>query len=487
MKQVIILSRVSTEGQTLESQTDRVKQEVLKHYREEQIIVIENKESAVKKSEEELLGINEMKSYIDTGNIEAVYAYELSRLSRRPAVLYNLRDYFLNHKVQLIVLTPYFRLLDDDGKLNESSNVIFALYASFSEQEARNLKYRCVRGKIKRSKEGYFVGGKDLFGYSHDDNKKYIVNEEEAKIVREIYSMFIGGMSKLSIAREMRNRGYFLNFQSAVDCHTHINNILRNRDYCGENNKPRIISDSLYEAAQNKFPSKKKREKTERLALGRSFLFNPYCQTKRKLFYVNTRNNDYFSYTTDKETRIFIKINIVDTLIWHVLKKHYPRFISAFTALYIDSNSKNKNSIRERIKTLTEEIYGLNESIQKIEERIIYGKLTQERGEQLEKSIDKQIDLKKEQINELTKSLEEIPALDVNSDLDILTDDEKYKLVKAVFFQIHLWREKRYHWFIDFWLDGDTIEHYKIYSRIPYYYLIENDELIKLENILEIK
>ena len=481
VKKVILLSRVSTVGQELMSQTEKLKQEALRTYSEKDIIVIENKESAVKKSEEELLGINEMKDYIRTGSIAAVYCYELSRLSRRPKVLYSLRDYFLENKVQLIVLNPYFKLLDDNGNLNESSNIVFALYSSFAEQEARQLKERTLRGKIKNKNMGKFIGGKNLFGYSHDKDMNFVVNEEEAAIVREIFNMYAGGESKLGIARIMRGRGYFLNFQSAVDCHTHIDNILHNRDYCGEHNKPRIISDSLFEMVQKKFPQKKRRVSTKRLALGRSFLFNPQCQTKRPLYYVNTKNDDYFSYTVDKETRIFIKIKIVDSLIWHVVKNHYSRTISAFPELTADTKNQNKHVIREKIKTLTDEISGLNESIQKLEERIIFGKITSDKAEQLEAMIEKQIKSKKEQIEELTKSLESIPVFDVNTDIDGLSDDEKCQLVKRMIFQIHLWRDKRYHWYMDVYLDSETIEHYKIYSRIPDYYMLEGEEWTKIE------
>lgn len=480
-KKVILLSRVSTVGQELMSQTDKLKQEALRTYSEKDIIVIENKESAVKKSEEELLGINEMKEYITTGQIQAVYCYELSRLSRRPKVLYSLRDYFLEHKVQLIVLNPYFKLLDDNGNLNESSNIIFALYSSFAEQEARQLKERTLRGKLKNRDSGKFVGGKDLFGYSHDKDKNYIINEIEADIVREIFNMYAGGESKLGIARIMRSRGYFLNFQSAIDCHTHIDNILHNRDYCGEHNKPRIISDDLFELVQSKFPVKKRRVKTKRLALGRSFLFNPYCKTKRKLFYVNTKNNDYFSYLDNKETRIYIKIGVVDALTWYVVKKHYCRFISAFPKLSADTKNQNKNAMQDKIKVLTEEINELNESVQRIEERIVFGKLKADKAEQLEKVIEKQIAAKRQQIEELTTALESVPVFDVNTDIDSLSDDEKCKLVKQLFMEIHLYRDKKYYWNMDFWLDNETCEHYMIYTRNPDYYILNGEDKTKIE------
>lgn len=481
-KKVIILSRVSADSQELMSQTDKVKAEVLRFFTEDQIIVIENKESAVKKSEEELLGINEMKYYIETSSIAAVYCYELSRLSRRPKVLYSLRDYFLDHNVQLVVLNPFFKLLCDDGTLNQGSNIIFALYSSFAETEAKQLKERTVRGKLKKRLEGKFIGGKDLFGYGHDKDGNYFIKEDDAEVVREIFTLYAQGHSKLAIARIMRGRGYFLNFQSAVDCHTHIDNVLHNRDYCGQNGKPRIISDNLFEMVQQMFPAKKKRRvATKRLALGRSFLFNPYCKAKRALFYVNTKNDDYFSYTVDKETRIFIKIRMVDALIWHVVKKHFKRTLSAFPMLVNNSGIQNKRIINDKINCLIGEIKTLEESIQRIEERLIYGKLTNDKADQLETAIEKQIRSKHNEIDELTRSMEDVSGFDANTDIDKLSDDEKCNLVKKVIFDIHLWREKRYHWYMDVYLDGETIEHYKIYSRIPDYYMLEGGEWTKIE------
>ena len=74
MKRVIVLSRVSTEGQDLTQQTDEVLREVYKDgYTDSNIILIEDKESAIKLSEEERLGLNKMKDHINNNP----YIYEL--------------------------------------------------------------------------------------------------------------------------------------------------------------------------------------------------------------------------------------------------------------------------------------------------------------------------------------------------------------------------------------------------------------------------
>lgn len=100
MGKVIILSRVSTESQNLEQQTQEILKQVYKDgYTDEDIIIIEDKESAIKLSEEERNGINRLEMYIESNTkIDSIYIYELSRLSRRQKVLFSLREYLIEKK-----------------------------------------------------------------------------------------------------------------------------------------------------------------------------------------------------------------------------------------------------------------------------------------------------------------------------------------------------------------------------------------------------
>ena len=164
-----------------------------------------------------------------------------------------------------------------------------------------------------------------------------------------------------------------------------------------------------------------------------------------------------------------------------MVKKHYKRTLSAFPKLVTNSGTQNKRIINDKINCLSGEIKTLEESIQKIEERLIYGKLTTERAEQLEAAIDKQIKSKQQEIDELTRSLEDISELKPSTDIDKLTDDEKCNIVKKVLFDIHLWRDKRYYWNMDFYIDGETIEHYMIYTRNPDYYILNGEDKTKIE------
>ena len=123
----LLLVRVSSEQQDLVQQTEKVKEEALKDgFSEDDIIIIEDKESAVLLSEEERNGLNRMKYYIENDNIQVVYTYEVSRISRRPSVLYSIRDYLIEHKIQLVILNPFMKLLKDDGSISETANLYFA-------------------------------------------------------------------------------------------------------------------------------------------------------------------------------------------------------------------------------------------------------------------------------------------------------------------------------------------------------------------------
>ena len=84
MNKAIVLSRVSSSGQDLTQQTDEVLREVYKDgYKDKNIIIIEDKESAIKLSEEERHGLNKMKDHINKDkSIRCVYLYKLSLIRK---------------------------------------------------------------------------------------------------------------------------------------------------------------------------------------------------------------------------------------------------------------------------------------------------------------------------------------------------------------------------------------------------------------------
>ena len=100
---IIVLVRVSTSPQDIESQTNELRKKSRElGYDDSHQILIETVESGIKLSEEERLGIQRMKYYIETdSSIDYVICWEPSRLSRRQKDLYSIRNYLAYNKIQL--------------------------------------------------------------------------------------------------------------------------------------------------------------------------------------------------------------------------------------------------------------------------------------------------------------------------------------------------------------------------------------------------
>jgi len=99
----ILFMRVSTDSQIIESQPKVLRDMAHQDgFSDENIISIGEKESAIKLGEEERRSLEKLKHYIETDNIDTVYVFELSRIARTAKVLYSVRDYLVEHQVQLM-------------------------------------------------------------------------------------------------------------------------------------------------------------------------------------------------------------------------------------------------------------------------------------------------------------------------------------------------------------------------------------------------
>ena len=76
--------------------------------------------------------------------------------------------------------------------------------SSLAQEESRSISENTTWGKRKQFAEGKTsVGYSAFLGYDKD----FQINEEQAKIVRLIYKLFVGGRSFYAIAKELEKRG----------------------------------------------------------------------------------------------------------------------------------------------------------------------------------------------------------------------------------------------------------------------------------------
>ena len=327
----ILLVRVSTKAQNFTEQEREIYQMAINDgYKPEDIIPICEKESGIKLEEEERSGLNRMKELIESGiGIDCVYCWEVSRIARRKKINFSVLEYLTNHKIQLIIKNPSITLFNRDGSINEGAEVVFTLFSQMAESEMRTKKERFRRSKDARRKEGYFTGGFVLYGYTIDGKKKLIAKEDEAEVVKMIYTMYLSGRySYRSLAKELQEMGIFTD-KSYVTAQTAVNRILNNYAYAGlpssvgNKNKmktngnvyPALVTkemvDKVKEISQNNVIETKKKYST--CYFGKGILRCPDCG--RIMMAVKARN---FYHCTKCGCKTTININMVDSALWAV-------------------------------------------------------------------------------------------------------------------------------------------------------------------------
>lgn len=200
MKKIIILARVSSSPQDIESQTSDLKREAKRlGYDDKHQIIIETVESAIKLDEEQRLGLNKMKHYIETDkDVDCVICWEPSRLARRQKILYSITEYLFNHKIQLYILNPRIKFLTDDRtKIDTNANIVFSLFATLAENEMMIKKERFTREKNKMRQAGQKFAGSVIFGYIKDKDKKCVPHPINSSIIVDIFNHYINTDSSL--------------------------------------------------------------------------------------------------------------------------------------------------------------------------------------------------------------------------------------------------------------------------------------------------
>ena len=442
MSKAICLIRVSTSKQELDSQSEAVKQQALSHgFKKKDLIMIEDVESAIKLSEEERNGLNKMKQHIEKDkDITHVFIYELSRLSRRQLVLFSIRDYLIKHNIQLVCCTPYFILLED-GKLSQTANLMFSIFASMAESEMALKQERMKRGRVRNKMTGKNNCGRPLFGYKTLDDKTIVIDEDNAQFVVDMFEMYATGLySQYQVAKELNLR-YGTAGDTKEKMKHKINNLLHNRCYCGTTKYPRLISDELFEKAQVALKSNlvTVKESHREEALLKRILFDKV--TGRHMTYAS--NQSYQRYTTKATNRPNVNKDVLD--------KYILELATILHKNYVMDSDRVKKEIKDKIDALTKKRMNIKlktmkiqEKIDKVEERLVYGSLRQEKADEIIDKLNKEMNECQNEIKSIEEQHTNLQKLyDAKTevelpDYDRFTWSEKRQLVLQMIEKIYI-------------------------------------------------
>ncbi|MDQ1165878.1 recombinase family protein [Flavobacterium sp. SORGH_AS_0622] len=137
-----------------------------------------------------------------------VYVTELSRLGRNPTETRVLVNELLENQIDICVTSSnggtFF--LTADRKINKIQLAAFQLMMEFADIEAETFKNRALSGKRDKVRQGGTAGGTyKPYGYV-GINKKLVIDEVEAQVIKDIFNDYKSGLGCLAIANKLNDK-----------------------------------------------------------------------------------------------------------------------------------------------------------------------------------------------------------------------------------------------------------------------------------------
>lgn len=256
MKTAVIYARFSCSKQREASIEDQLR--ICKEWcaREGYVVVSEYCDFAMSGRTDERPQFQEM--IHNAGESQIVLVYMMDRFSRD---VYDAPIYKKKLREKGVKVVSATETMPDGPEAILIESIYEAMAAMESAHTAR---------RVKRGMEGSALkclhNGVRLFGYAYGEDGRYIVNEEEAEIVREIFSRKISGEPVNSIAAGLARRGV-KSYTGKPVSYGFVYNMLRNEKYTGvyiwgdvrvDGGMPAIVTKGDFAMAQAARPKKQR-------------------------------------------------------------------------------------------------------------------------------------------------------------------------------------------------------------------------------------
>lgn len=211
MKRAVIFSRVSTKNQSTNRQIENLK----KYAKREKLKVLKIYDETISGAlaKQDRVVFLEFLKYVIANKVDIVLVEELSRISRRLKDLVDIVYTLQENGINLYVKNKGLTLLEENGKFNQEMLTIILILSTYAEQERDNIIERTTDGIVKASKKrGYW--GRIAYGFRKTKRRgELIVDEEEAKIVQQIFEMYLLDYGTRNIAKYLTSNNIPTKFQ----------------------------------------------------------------------------------------------------------------------------------------------------------------------------------------------------------------------------------------------------------------------------------
>lgn len=250
-KKILCVIRVSTLNQEMDSQRNDMAQWLSgMGYKPEEIEWLEAAGASARSLNAKYLQfLEDIKSITTNQGIKAVAVWHINRLGRVESKLMEMKEYFVENKIQLYVKQSNVTLLDDNGKLTTSGSLVFSMFAAMVVEETAEMMDKMHRGKMQAIAEGRSIASTICYGFAKDpETRKEYVNEQQAEVIRTAFEMYAADthrtkQSSLKIAAYLTENGY--NRRSESFPANRLHKFIHNERYRGV-----IVPADLYDKCQ---------------------------------------------------------------------------------------------------------------------------------------------------------------------------------------------------------------------------------------------
>lgn len=424
----LCIIRISTEAQEIEEQRKQTIQMALDDgYEKDEIVVVGGVASAIKCDDAYMKNLNETYKLLEEHDtIKCIYAWEVSRIGRKESILHQFREYLVAHRIQLKIRVGGLVLLDDDGRESIGVKIAFSLFAAMAVAEMETKKARFKRSKDRNRAQGRMNGGSILFGYTTDSNGFFIIQKEDAALVRTIYRMYASGRYSIhSLTEELISQGY----THHGDClnPATVGGWLRYADsYAGkgEIKYPQLLDQALVDKvkAQLKNAINSTPRASKKIYFASRLL---KCECGR---YLCGKSNSYTCASNATRSKLLLMgrtvceyaispgVPMIDNLLWSIAREIHLERLGELSEERIKETKAEIDILAKKLAFLNSKIAGFDTKKKRLTSAYVLGDFNDEEFEALKKKLlDGHTRLLEEQLTMMNRYISLMGFLDENN------------------------------------------------------------------------
>ncbi len=383
--------------------------------------------------------LQDMITDIKQHKIDIVVVYKLDRFSRSQKDCINmLDDILLPNNCDFVSINENFDTSTPYGR------AMIGILSVFAQLERETIRERTVMGRIERAKGGLYSGNSHTpIGYDYIDGK-LVINEYEAMQIREMYDMYINGISAYKIFNTFREKGYTTKHGPWSGACV-IRRLMKSRLYIGELK----YKDGIYEGQHEPIVTKEIWDKAQAVnellhKTSNGYRKAPftsthiltgllYCGSCGARMHAKKRSvrmySEYLCYSFSKQSYKYITDRNCKPHIWPCweLEEMVLEEVKNLTFKSIKEQQKNKDNPNKQ--TFEKRINEINRNLNKLMDLYLIDGISKENVEKKSKQLSEEKQLLEKQLEKNKPTIKAKEAYQIVKDIDIImgSDDIESK------------------------------------------------------------